>query len=183
MRSVNSILSKKENERITTLHKVYSNSLTRYTSKQLSKSLEYNPLSSSSYIYLFDNSDLLITDVNECDKPELCNRNSSICLNIEGSYTCQCKQGYDRVSNLKCVGKILHSLAYSFFLVKNRWSLQVAQNALSKEDLSTYELRTKGRECERKENNEVITKPRRSHLQAPSLFLGNIIPSRIIAHI
>ena len=61
------------------------------------------------YIYSVTYADLLITDLNECNQPEKCNRNTSSCINTKGSYTCQCNEGYSNKSKLVCIGKILHS--------------------------------------------------------------------------
>ena len=51
-----------------------------------------------------------MTDVDECSTiPDICGDNST-CTNTDGSYECECDDGYEMFGN-RCLGKILNFLA------------------------------------------------------------------------
>ncbi len=62
-------------------------------------------------------------DNNECES-EPCGHGRGLCVNIEGSYKCLCRQGYKHMvqhGKLKCVGKLMlgcaNSMLKCFFVV------------------------------------------------------------------
>ena len=64
----------------------------------------------SSNLYIFQNITIELccdicnaTDVDECgDNTHNCEH---ICVNVDGSYTCQCRNGYTLVNGGTCVGR------------------------------------------------------------------------------
>ena len=46
----------------------------------------------------------LATDIDECAQRNSCDKNTSICKNVVGSYVCDCKTGYKQKSDLECEG-------------------------------------------------------------------------------
>jgi len=56
---------------------------------------------------------LLFTDINECEEfgSSLCTNqtktNNSICINTQGSFQCNCTEGYNK-EGLLCIGKVYH---------------------------------------------------------------------------
>lgn len=48
-------------------------------------------------------------DIDECESPELneCDEESTSCVNLIGSYTCDCDMHYKRVNATHCVGMYL----------------------------------------------------------------------------
>ena len=53
------------------------------------------------FIYCF-----FLIDVNECNNvPSVCHQNAT-CTNSEGSYSCQCGNGYSGDGKINCTGKL-----------------------------------------------------------------------------
>ena len=48
---------------------------------------------------------LISPDINECNGTHSCNETLSSCTNTNGSYSCQCVEGYTQESSLVCIGK------------------------------------------------------------------------------
>ena len=59
---------------------------------------------------------LIITDVDDCEVGHLCNNTTEMCTNIEGSYICECKEGYE--NNTQCEGMYIH-------VIKLHWVLSL----------------------------------------------------------
>lgn len=60
---------------------------------------------------------LVVQDKNECET-EPCGHGRGLCVNMEGSYKCLCRQGYKHMvqhGRLKCIGKLSEFEALSFW--------------------------------------------------------------------
>ena len=62
---------------------------------------------------------ILVSDVNECDRPDICE--NGVCINEDGAFKCKCNQGYQLVtSNDRCAG-MTQSLETR---VRRRWLIR-----------------------------------------------------------
>lgn len=50
---------------------------------------------------------LLMADIDECQNGPVCQQNAD-CLNMPGSFRCECKAGYRFTSTGQCLGKVGH---------------------------------------------------------------------------
>lgn len=57
-------------------------------------------------------------DINECGSANNCNVNSTLCVNIPGSYICQCKKNYERIGEYECRETIIWPFSKSENTVK-----------------------------------------------------------------
>lgn len=55
----------------------------------------------------------LTADIDECTaKMHYCHANT-MCVNLPGSYRCDCVRGYVRVDDFSCTGEVLHTYQFS----------------------------------------------------------------------
>jgi len=61
-----------------------------------------------------------LTDINECSKgSDTCNKTSSVCVDSDGNFWCDCKEGYTRGANNKlCEGTLFTTVANLFWMIR-----------------------------------------------------------------
>jgi hypothetical protein len=59
---------------------------------------------------------LNISDIDECSEVNVSCHPNATCINTQGSYNCQCKDGYEGFGKKNCTGKTVFVKQNTFFL-------------------------------------------------------------------
>jgi hypothetical protein len=61
---------------------------------------------------------LTISDIDECSEGNISCHPNATCINTQGSYNCQCKDGYKGFGKRNCTGVMLFLKQNNFFFLK-----------------------------------------------------------------